>query len=234
MRNLIFLAILFVLAGSVSATNYGAYPPLPGMAAGMVPQPNSLYPPLAGVAPMMPSASPYPAPATDYPQSAAGNSWLPQAGDYSRSATSMPQNAMGAMPNSLFPLFQQQQMMQSNPPLSAGQSLFNGASSPLQPRANGWPQPKERYSYGAQVEHSLEGLWQGSGGEMIAIKDSRFLYSDKGSQKFSGYLSIGRGRFQASIPSNKTVANYHYWIKDDKLTVKDEAGRVLYFQRVYR
>ncbi|MDQ7074062.1 MAG: hypothetical protein Q9O24_02685 [Gammaproteobacteria bacterium] len=233
MRSLIFGVILSTLVGSVSATNYGLYPPLPGMASGVMPQPNSLYPPLAGVAPMMPPASPYPTPATDYPSSAAGNSWLPQTGDYSRSATSMPQNAMGAMPNSLFPLFQQQQMMQPNQPFSAGQSLFKGASSPLLDSANGWPQPPE-HSPNAQEEHSLEGLWQGSGGEMIAIKDSRFLYSDKGSQKFSGYLSIGRDRFQASIPSHKTVANYQYWIKADKLTVRDEAGRVLYFQRVYR
>jgi len=209
-QMMVIMMEMMLLMGApqqVMATNLGAYPPLPGVASGV--QPHSLYPPLAGVAPMMPSASPYPAPAAGYPQ-----------------------NAMSTMSSSLFPLFQQQQVQPNRP--SAAQPLFNGAQPLLQNGVNnGWPQPPAQPSFGAQ-EHALEGLWQGSGGEMIAIKDSRFLYSDKSSQQFSGYLSIGRDRFQASIPSSKTVANYQYWIKNDKLTVKDEAGRVLYFQRVYR
>jgi len=184
------LLILILASQQVAAAGFGDYPALPGMAAGGVPQPNSLYPPLAGIAPMTAN------PTSVYPPA---------------------QSAMRGMPNSLFSMFQSQ----SNQPQNEGSR-------------SGWPQPPQQTPYGTQGHSTLEGMWQGSNGEMIAIKENRFLYSDKGTQKFSGYLSIGRDRFQATIPSSKTVASYEYWLKENKLTVRDEAGRVLYFQRVYR
>jgi len=180
-KNQFMVVMLLILASQqVAAAGFGDYPALPGMATGGVPQPNSLYPPLAGIAP----------PA---------------------------QSAMRGMPNSLFSMFQSQPNQPQN-----------------ESSRSGWPQPPQQTPYGAQGRSTLEGMWQGSNGEMIAIKENRFLYSDKGTQKFSGYLSIGRDRFQATIPSSKTVASYEYWLKENKLTVRDEAGRVLYFQRVYR
>jgi len=178
-KNQFMVVMLLILASQqVAAVGFGDYPALPGMAAGGMPQSNSLYPPLAGIA---------------------------------------PKSDMRGMPNSLFSMFQSQPNQPQN-----------------ESSHGGWPQPPQQTPYGAQDQSTLEGMWQGSNGEMIAIKENRFLYSDKGTQKFSGYLSIGHDRFQATIPSSKTVANYEYWLKENKLTVRDEAGRVLYFQRVYR
>jgi len=209
---MLVVMLLMLVPQQVMATGFGDYPALPGMPAGGMSQLNSLYPPLAGVPPM--TANPLSA----YPQSGGGNSW-----------TAPPQSAM---PNSLFSLFQSQ----PTPPSSAMQPFFSGAQSLPQDETNrsGWPQAPQQTPYGAQGISALEGMWQGSNGEMIAIKENRFLYSDQGTQKFSGYLSIGRDRFQATMPSSNAVANYEYWLKDNKLTVRDEAGRVLYFQRVYR
>jgi len=209
---MLVVMLLMLVPQQGMATGFGAYPALPGMPSGGMPQPNSLYPPLAGVPSM--TANPMSA----YPQSGGGNSW-----------TAPPQSAMSGMPNSLFSLFQSQ----PNQSPSAMQPFFSGAQPLPQTETNrsGWPQ---QAPYSAQGNSVLEGMWRGSNGEMIAIKENRFLYSDQGTQKFSGYLSIGRDRFQATMPSSNAVANYEYWLKDNKLTVRDEAGRVLYFQRVYR
>jgi len=85
--------------------------------------------------------------------------------------------------------------------------------------------PYNRYS-------AFNGLWVARNGEMLGIKDQRFLWDDGNRRYLSGTLRFKNGVMVASIKGlNRRIA-YRYTLRNNELITKDQNGVVRVFRRV--
>lgn len=85
--------------------------------------------------------------------------------------------------------------------------------------------PYNRYSV-------LNGLWVARNGEMLGIKNQRFLWDDGNQRYLVGELELKNGVMIAHIKGVNRQLPYRYTIRNNELVTKDRNGVVKVFRRV--
>jgi len=76
---------------------------------------------------------------------------------------------------------------------------------------------------------SLNGLWMSDFGEMFAIKNERFFWTDGHKNYIHGVMKIMPDYVVASIENSDQVITYQYKLKGDELITRDKGGKVRVF-----
>jgi hypothetical protein len=77
----------------------------------------------------------------------------------------------------------------------------------------------------------LDGMWEGSGGELLLIRKGMFrVYSSADSYR-DGHLSIDRGQLLLRDEESGQTHRYDMQFRADQLALRDEEGQVLQFRR---
>lgn len=75
---------------------------------------------------------------------------------------------------------------------------------------------------------SLNGLWMSDFGEMFAIKNGRFFWTDGQKNYIHGVMEITSDHVVASIENSDKVITYQYKIKGDELITRDKGAQSEY------
>ena len=78
----------------------------------------------------------------------------------------------------------------------------------------------------------LNGVWLTQHGEMLAIKNQQFLWSDGRSNYLTGLIKTQRNAFSLKAKDNGLVLNYQYQLDNVRLQTRDTNGVVRSFIRV--
>ena len=78
----------------------------------------------------------------------------------------------------------------------------------------------------------LNGLWVAENGEMLGIKNHKFLWNDGDQQYLTGKLQVKNGVMVTYLDQVNTRIKYKLKIKNNKLMMKDQNGLVKRFKRV--
>lgn len=77
----------------------------------------------------------------------------------------------------------------------------------------------------------LDGMWEGTGGELLLIRKGMFrVYASPESYR-DGHLSIDRGQLLLRDEESGQTRRYEMQVRADQLALRDEEGQVLQFRR---
>ncbi|MCU7799505.1 MAG: hypothetical protein KZQ70_05000 [gamma proteobacterium symbiont of Lucinoma myriamae] len=81
---------------------------------------------------------------------------------------------------------------------------------------------------------SMNGIWQASSGDVIAIyNNNRFLWSDGGTRNLAGQLAIKGNRMIAYIPAKKVTLYFQFYKEPGQFIVRDLNSRIYTFKRIH-
>ncbi len=89
------------------------------------------------------------------------------------------------------------------------------------------PWAGRRYAYAS----GLDGLWQGSSGEVLAIRGKRFRLTAGKGQQLDGTFMLTDSRLIAYIPALDETRQYRFERRGDMFALQDEQGQILVFKR---
>jgi hypothetical protein len=89
-------------------------------------------------------------------------------------------------------------------------------------------------SSGSQRTTSLEGRWQGTGGDALEFRGDRFRLTARGRGGLSGSFLVHGDRLVAYLPETNTTRIFRFELRGSYLALADESGQVLLFQRAGR
>ncbi len=78
----------------------------------------------------------------------------------------------------------------------------------------------------------LNGVWVTDSGEMLGIKNRRFLWSDGKSRYLTGNIKVLPDTLVASVDGNKRVMRFGYRLRNNRLLTQDPDGLVRVFSRM--
>ena len=99
-------------------------------------------------------------------------------------------------------------------------------------RQSGSPPACVNESCGNNNPAKLNGVWVTQHGEMLAIKNQQFLWSDGRSNYLTGLIKTQRNVFSLKAKDNGTVVNYQYQLDNARFQTRDVNGVVRSFVRV--
>jgi hypothetical protein len=100
----------------------------------------------------------------------------------------------------------------------------------------GWPMPSspratEGGDRGSSRTDFLDGAWEGTGGELLLIRNGMFrVYASADSYR-DGHLSIDRGQLVLRDEDSGQTHRYEMQFRADQLALRDPDGQVLQFRR---
>jgi hypothetical protein len=100
--------------------------------------------------------------------------------------------------------------------------------------ANTLTNPWEPLPSATRSNFGMNGIWQGGGGDLIAIYGSRFLWTDQYHRSWSGQLQIQGDFLKMRIAGSNVV--YLFRIQqtaDGGFTAMDRSGKMMRFRRLY-
>ena len=100
--------------------------------------------------------------------------------------------------------------------------------------ANTLGNPWEPLPSATRSNFGMNGIWQGSGGDLIAIYGSRFLWTDQYHRSLSGQLQIQGDYLVMRIARSNAV--YTFQIQqtaDGGFVAMDRSGKIMRFRRLY-
>ena len=81
---------------------------------------------------------------------------------------------------------------------------------------------------------SLNGIWQASTGDVIAIyNNNRFLWSDGGARNIAGRLAIKGNNLIAYVPAKNTSLYFQFYMQPGQFIVRDQNARTYTFKRIH-
>lgn len=108
--------------------------------------------------------------------------------------------------------------------------------SPADWGAMGWPMPSKsgpgepRDRAGGRTDF-LDGTWEGSGGELLMIRNGMFRVYESPDSYRDGYLSMDRGQLLLRDEDSGQTHRYEMRFRADQLALRDSDGQVLEFKR---
>ena len=78
----------------------------------------------------------------------------------------------------------------------------------------------------------LNGLWVAKNGEMLGVKNQKFLWNDGAEKYFTGRLRVKNGLMMADLDGLNTRLRYTYTIRNNKLIMRDKKGVITIYKRV--
>lgn len=141
----------------------------------------------------------------------------------------------------------QQPMKQSRPPTAQQQAVRR--PSPLSKRSrqnpenmprNGWankpantiPQKPCVTEFCGLKKPNLNGLWVAQNGEMLGIKNHRYLWSDSNSRYLTGQIKIQNEYLLANVDDHDKLMRFKYKLAGDHLLTMQPDGTVREFVRM--
>ena len=132
------------------------------------------------------------------------------------------------------------QPMQPNINVFPGVSpVLPGVAPPYAPQYGAWPRggankPSRncRSILCGNQAQLLNGLWVAENGEMLGIKNHKFLWNDGDQQYLTGELQVKNGLMITYLDKANTQIRYKFKINNNKLMMKDQNGLVKQFKRV--
>ena len=112
--------------------------------------------------------------------------------------------------------------------MSAGRNGYYPNS--YYPRNNYGPQSFSGLSYNRY--NTLNGLWATRKGEMLGVKNQRFLWDDGKQRYLTGVLELNNNVLVARIKGTNRRIPYQYILENNELITKDRNGVVKVFRRV--
>jgi hypothetical protein len=100
----------------------------------------------------------------------------------------------------------------------------------------GWPMPSgpratEGRDRGGSRTDFLDGVWEGTSGELLLIRNGMFrVYASADSYR-DGHLSIDRGQLVLRDEDSGQTHRYEMQFRADQLALRDQDGQVLQFRR---
>ena len=94
------------------------------------------------------------------------------------------------------------------------------------------PSPRCKSILCGNLSASLNGLWVAENGEMLGIKNHKFLWNDGSQQYLTGYLQARKGLMLVTLDRVGQSIQYKYKLNKNKLMMRDKNGLVKYFRRV--
>ena len=87
----------------------------------------------------------------------------------------------------------------------------------------------------AKIDNSsLNGIWQASTGDVIAIyNNNRFLWSDGGARNIAGHLAIKGNNLIAYVPAKNTTLYFQFYMQPGQFIVRDQNARTYTFKRIH-
>lgn len=82
------------------------------------------------------------------------------------------------------------------------------------------------------LSNQLSGVWMSRQGQMLAIKNQQFLWSDGHSRYLTGQVSAQEKVLTLKVKGNGPVMNYQYQFDNMRLQTRDSDGVVTSFVRV--
>lgn len=79
---------------------------------------------------------------------------------------------------------------------------------------------------------ALDGLWVAKNGEMLGVKNQKFLWNDGTEKYFTGRLRVKNGLMMADLDGLNTRLRYTYTIKNNQLIMRDKKGVITIYRRV--
>lgn len=116
-----------------------------------------------------------------------------------------------------------------------GQNSTQLNTSASQSGNNFWDPDSTHFNSVEMLENdSLNGIWQSSSGDVIAIyNNNRFLWSDGGARNLAGQLAIKGNKMIAYIPAKKVTLYFQFYKEPGQFIVRDPNSRIYTFKRIH-
>ena len=124
-------------------------------------------------------------------------------------------------------------MIDKIPPNFLANGNYPGFNSP--DRWQGFKPNMMNRQHGSQSTNNpakLSGVWLTQHGEMLAIKNQQFLWSDGRANYLTGLIKAQGNVFSLKAKDNGLVVNYQYQLDNARLQTRDSNGVVRSFIRV--
>jgi hypothetical protein len=170
--------------------------------------------------------------------SKAENQTRPQSQPQIQSSTPIVQNFNYNSPEeSVAPVEQQKKqspLAKLSPPerLAENSSPQIGRPSPLNKKIKPGPQQKPCITdFCGLKKPSLDGLWVAQDGEMLGVKNNRYLWSDSKSRYLTGQLKVQNEYLIANVDGHDQLMRFKYKLSGNRLLTMQPDGKVREFVR---
>lgn len=85
----------------------------------------------------------------------------------------------------------------------------------------------------SQRVNSLNGLWIGTDGEMLGVKNDQYLWTDGRDQHMSGLMNVSKDHVVANVDGSNRQISYDYRVQGNELLTKDAGGVIRHYRRYF-